>query len=385
MFENQWTKLTEQIADTDYSNTEEPYFTVVESGTILPSKPSNLKTWGLGGAVDSDGNLVEACVGRSFGGYYEADMAHALRIHETVYYVPVVPRHWGHFLVDVLSRLWFVVDQDEGYRIAFCGEGWPEDRITGNYLQALTYLGVEEERLLFVDQVMRFDRIIIPSATFGASDEKTYQSFRYQKVINRITQSAMASSEVTMLNPIKRIYFTRTGFYRAKVNEIGEKEIERMFQKNGYTIISPEKKSLSEQIFYFQTAEEVVSLSGTIPHNIVFAGENTQLIILNRTCVPNYTQLKLNQMFHIPVTYVDCYSKWTEQHPRTYGGKDGGPIWVEVTEELMRFMKDRGLFCEEPGTIVHLKNIVEFLKISGRIRMRNNQAIVTFYRKLREQ
>ena len=222
MFRNKWTTLTEQIANTDYSSSESPFFTVVSSGTILPAKPSTQKTWGFGGTLDSKGEIVEASLGRSFGGYYEADLDHCKRINETVYYIPIVPKHWGHFLVDVLSRLWFVVDRDEGYRIAFCGEGWSENRIAGNYLKLLSLLGVEEERLFFIDEVTCFDTILIPSATFGASDEKTYQGCYYRKVIQKITRSAMTSPEVSKLMPIKHIYFTRTGFYRAKVNEIGE-------------------------------------------------------------------------------------------------------------------------------------------------------------------
>ena len=385
MFPNKWTKLTEQIANADYSSEEKPFFTVVDSGTVLPAKPFDQKSWGLGGVVDSDGKIVTASLSKSFGGYYEADLKHCIEIPETVYYIPLIPRHWGHFLVDVISKLWFVLDQDKGYRIAFCGEGWDENRITGNYLQLLSGLGIEEERLLYVQQVTRFDKILIPSATFGASDDKTYNGFYYRKLVQRIIQEVMASPEISEMTPIRKVYFTRTGFYRAKVNEIGEKDIEKLFEKNGYTVLAPEKLPISEQIFYFQTADEIASLSGTIPHNAMFAGSNTRLIILNRTCIPNYTQIKINQMFNLSAVFIDCYSRWTERHPRTYGGKDGGPIWVEVNNNLLNFFRNRKMSADEPAKMAYLKNIMGFLKISGRITLRKNRVVMSVYGKMKNR
>ena len=59
-----------------------------------------------------------------------------------------------------------------GYRIAFCGKDFPDHKLTGNYLETLKILGVDEKRLLFIEKPTRAAKILIPEASYG--DGKPY-------------------------------------------------------------------------------------------------------------------------------------------------------------------------------------------------------------------
>ena len=141
---------------------------------------------------------------------------------------------------------------------------------------------------------------------------------------------------VRRLETIEKIYFTRQQFRRAHMTEVGEKEIEELFRSSGFTVLAPEKLTVEEQIFYFSTAGEIASISGTISHNIVFCEEGTKVAVLNRCCLPNIAQFSINQISKATVTYIDVYAEETMRRAEYW------PVWVEVNDNLNRFMSDTG-------------------------------------------
>ena len=336
IYDSNWKLTYENMCSSSYKSNSKPYMSTYENCILLPSK-GNEKIWGVGGLLDTKNNFVkESEIDGAFGGYYDYDDHNLEFVDEEVIFIPIIPKHWGHFLIDVLSRFWFV-DQYDNIPIFYCGWNWENNAITGNYLELLNQLGIDPSRLIFVDKPIKVKKALIPNRTFGFSIN--YQD-EFKNIINTIITNVSNNPQCICLEPIDKIYFTRREFFKARITEIGEKEIEDTFRNNGYTILAPEKLSLLEQVYYINHATEIVCMSGTIPHNIMFAGENTKLTIINRTSYPNLPQFKINQLFNIDCTYVDCYNKRFIKHPVDYGQI---PLWIECNQNFINYCKDNNL------------------------------------------
>ncbi len=333
MYEGKWTDEFRRLNSVDYHTDQLPEITRLKDAVILPARESPDHAWGSGGALDSDGRLAEASrLGTIFGECYPYSRTELTRQSESVYYIPVIPKHWGHFLIDILCRFWFVLDgKDLGYRVAYCSNDF-EDGLTGNYLEALELLGIEKDRLIFITGPTQFTEVLIPGRSFG--DGAPFCD-HYLRLMNKIKEQVLGTD--TSLLPLRkdRIYFTRTQFRRSRYTEVGEKRIEKLFEKNGFTVLAPEQLTVREQVFYFSTCREIASLSGTIAHQIVFSEPGNQYYNLNRCCLVNYAQLAVNQMSSAEVSYIDVYAEETQKKPQYW------PIWVEANRNLSKFFRDR--------------------------------------------
>ena len=88
---------------------------------------------------------------------YLSDTQYRGFYRETVIYIPVIPNHWGHFLLDCLCRFWFINDDKyKDYRIAFCGYNCSNNLGEGNYLELLHLMGIDDSRLIYIKEPCSF-------------------------------------------------------------------------------------------------------------------------------------------------------------------------------------------------------------------------------------
>lgn len=376
MYQNKWTQLSNDLFHEDKLDKKSPYIKIIENGILLPQKDGIL-SWGIGGCLDKQGNLVEeSTVFKAFGGAYSYDDTNIVCIDEPIIYIPIIPKHWGHFLIDAVCRLWpFIDEKYKNYTIYYDSWGFENNELTGNYKKFLEYMGIYE-RMKPVDKAIKVKKILIPSATMSFSES---YHLKYKDIFSYVTDKIMHSDSVSSLKKKENVYFTRSQLPTSKLKEIGEKDIETILYKNGYEILSPEKLSLEEQVFYFYNAKNVASMSGTIMHNIGFAGSDTKLWIMNRTCMPNHPQLMLNKLFDNDVINVDVYAQETLKHPRDYGT---GPFWIEPNENFGLFCKDMKL-NNEYSIKNRRKNLMNYyLSLLG-FSLKYNKLTIYLYYKLK--
>ena len=137
-----------------YKKQEKLYIYEYQNAIILPQKyEDDGPTWGKGGVCNQEGEFVQS----SFydggwaqnGGKYEWNQTDEIYIDEKVIYIGVFAKHWGHFLVDMTSKLWIFADPEfkeniKDFKVAYIGEEEPE----GNYLEFYKMLGIEKEQLI---------------------------------------------------------------------------------------------------------------------------------------------------------------------------------------------------------------------------------------------
>jgi len=87
-----------------------------DNAIILPNKNLGPR-FGIGGVRDSTGEFVKESGSSEssdiyYGGDYEIDESSIETSDYDVVYFGVFFKHWGHFLVDLVTRMWYVCKSD---------------------------------------------------------------------------------------------------------------------------------------------------------------------------------------------------------------------------------------------------------------------------------
>lgn len=296
--------------------------------------------WGTGGVLDDNKNYIEISaqfahnMANRLYGKYDFNEEDVLISDEKVIYFNHFNPHWGHYLIDIIGRLWYFLDKDiQDYKIAYSckkGENYP---IKGNYLELLNLIGINESQLIMVNEVTKFKEVIIPESSIFPGK---YYTKEYKKIFDKIVDNCNVT-----FSKDNKIYCSRSQFKVANRKEVGEEKIEKVFNDNGYQSVYFEKMGVKEQIDIINSAKEIVCVSGTLPHNILFARNNPKLIILNKTYLLNMHQFLVNQVINIDVTFVDIH---ISIKPVLYGL---GPFIMTITDNFKNYCKDNNLKCVE--------------------------------------
>lgn len=301
----------------------------VIEGTILPYRVvgSSKKA----GVVDQNGEYIALSAFEalsevdSWGGSYQVERVEYL--DETVLYFGRFWRHWGHFLMDMVSRLWWIIENDMNIKIAYDAK---ED-IQGVYWEFLRLLGVSKNQMVRVENPTRFAKVIVPECSHKPGISC---NVRYKKIFDIVAQKALQELEDYGKYRDKSIYFTRMQMKRRIPFEVGEKDFERLFSRQGFVVIAPEKYSLVEQIAMIRGAKRIACLSGTLPHNMIFAQDGAELIVVRKTNKPNYRQVSVNQLRKLKVTNIDAHISLKAVGP-------GGPFVLDINKNVEAYFKDR--------------------------------------------
>jgi hypothetical protein len=307
----------------------------VEGGIVLPAKGDSSVSWAIGGVLDENGQFVKESQtrdGHLFGGFYEYEKKSVQQCDETVVFMGPFVCHWGHFICDQISRLWYILPDVKKYRIAYCGWNWGSEQTSlwGNFLEFMHLLGLSDEQLIDVKTPMQFRSVIIPEFSYI---ERDY----YAEEFKNIYRTVVSNINVSGLEPYSHIYFTRGKFSEALNKERGEDELEAFFAANGYKVFSPEQLTLSQQIYYMRNCDCMAAVSGSITHNLLFAKEGQKVIVLNKMEIMNGYQMVIDNIMDVNISCVDVYVKI---FPVCFGL---GPFLMGINRNLKKFAKDKGM------------------------------------------
>lgn len=262
-----------------------------------------------------------------FGGTYQIDEIE--KRDETVVYCGLFVKHWGHFLVEVVSRLWYFLEQDNGnLKYVFVVEEKNTEKIDGNYLRFFQLLGIDD-RIEIINKPVRFKTVIVPELGYSRMH---YYSDQYKNIFETVAQNAVAVNP--SINKADKIYFSRGHFKKAIDSEIGDDFLESYFKSNGFMILYPEELTLEEMICFIRNADVCATPSGTLPHNYLFAQDNKKIIVVERMTLINEMQVDVDRIKDLDLTYIDG-------HWLIYPGMSGGgPFCYGYTKEFRKFTDD---------------------------------------------
>ena len=313
---------------------KKPSTYVYEDCYFLPLKPVlNGKIFFKGGILDSNKNFIEKAKiypNRIYQGY-DFNSQDVIYDEREVVFAGCFWKHWGHFILEEISRLWyFLKETNTDLPIVYLST-FPLDK---NYLEFFELLGIDTKRLVFVDKLTQFKKVHIPEVSMVAL---SYYTEEYTKIYEKIRSSVKKDENY----PIK-VFFSRRNFPRSQDTDFGfMKEIETFFESNGYKFFSPENLSLKEQIKILQSCDEYVCVSGTLPHNLLFAGNQVQSIVLNKSYIVNSHQPIIEMATGIKSTYIDVHISVLPQHI------GWGPFFFCPSDNLKSWANKKGYVYEE--------------------------------------
>ena len=292
----------------NYLRTEPLEIVKVTNGTVLPmvNLSSNDIMYNhayLGGVVDENGKYINlsAFRARPIGGY-DYNKEDTILTDKQVVYLGYFFSQWGHLLVDGLARMWYLTKYDlKDFYYAIVDRAGRNRCLSGNLLRLICLLGISEDRILIVNKPTVFKEIVIPERSLCPGK---YYTREYTDTVDRMINSVCKDRKYINYK-YKKIFFSRKKIVGFSYTEIGNKNIEKFFKKNGFKIIYPERCTPEEQIAYIHNCDMFASADGSIAHNLIFARPKTEAIILNRRNYVNTPQYILNQTRNISSIYID--------------------------------------------------------------------------------
>lgn len=244
-------------------------------------------------------------------------------------------KHWGHFLIDSISRIWvFLENNYDDYGICYTGH-----KIDGIYEEFLKLFGLDTNRLIHINQPEKFKEVLVPECSHMPG---LYYTDEWVKIFDKVIISALKEcKDRNIQKHSKKIIFSRKNFLKIgrAPFEVGEANIIKLFQNNNFEVICPEEYSLIEQISIINNSDEIVSISGTLAHTLVFAKANTKLIQLKKYPEVNYRQIEINQCRNLNVYNIDV-------HISPFLVRNGGPFIYDINKNIIKYFRDFNLHIE---------------------------------------
>ena len=310
------------------------------AATILPLKTmanDNL-LFGRGGVVDVNGSYIEesGIPGRVFSSY---EINESLYIDERVVYCGYLVPHWGHFLVEAVTRLWYFQKNDSSIdKYVFFIEENAERTISGNYREFLELLGVWN-KLEIINAPTKYKEVIVPERGFKMGQ---YWSDEFKSIYSAVADAALTNN-TSHIQYSKKVFMSRSQLKAFSYKEFNMDVLDDFFQKNGYKVVFPEKESLSDLIRILCNAETVATLSGSIQHNLLFAGDTLEQIVLEKTAVTVDFVRDITRLKGFKTTLIDaniCV------YPVNIGF---GPFIMCYSGMLQKFAEAKGYLPADPG------------------------------------
>lgn len=305
----------------------------VPGGLILPLRrfAEDTLLFGRGGVINSAGEFCEVSgiAGRVWGGYRVDD---EIEVDEEVIYGGYLVRHWGHFLIEGVARLWHALERPN-LKLVFMVEAGNEEDVRGNFREFLECLGVWE-RTVIINRPHRYRSVWVPELAYEGI---VRWHLRMRDAFERIRSRVLGDSEQGV--GAGKVFLSRSQFKKAHESEIGLDMLDDLMERNGYRICYPEKLSLRELVQLLGRAGEIAVESGSVAHNILFARAGMKVTIVERQAVVNPIQNALDRISGCEVTYVDGHYAL---YPVDQGG---GPFWLAYNQWLKKWVADRG-YCE---------------------------------------
>lgn len=249
--------------------------------------------------------------------------------------------HFGHFLLESLSRLW-VLDQLDALpdSILYIPKR-PARKISVMSYQRDIYnlLGINMP-IQLVEEPTEVEELIVPGQGFGmgkiAHGTKEFRGY----IKNNFARD---------IAPVESdgLYLSRSALTGLEGGVVLEKQLEENLALDGYEIYHPQTHSVSEQVAKYKGAKRIIGPDGSAFHLFGFVGQPDQKVgvILRRNS--GVFQSQYNQISTFagiePAIYEAVVADWIPDHKPGPGRYSYGQLDFE---ETARQMQQSGLISQ---------------------------------------
>ena len=232
--------------------------------------------------------------------------------------------HFGHFVSESLSRMWYLIENPRVRRkYAFLNlHGW---KIKRWVYKLFDLLSLPEDRIIIVDKPTQFKSIIVPDqSAFIKEDFTSKFMLPYRWIASRIIPRGDA----------KKIFLTRSRDLATKNHLSNQEYFEEFYRDHGFKVIAPEKLSISEQLALITGADEIATYLGTLAHWSLFCRPSTKFTMLTR-----YDSFNTRQCLLLEAHPVDWYIVSTARNVM-YAEQGAGVNLLGPTECWRDYVRD---------------------------------------------
>ena len=187
--------------------------------------------------------------------------------------------HFGHFLIETLSRLW---PWREGLparmRLVVHGEGAPAEWFATGYARAaFEALGLTPDSFLHVDQPMRFDALLVPGQAFlpGARAHRTFV-----ELTRRMGERLTAATPDAVRNN-RPVFMAKTRLVGGVSHLLNEGELVARLESRGVEIVHPQQMSLAEHVRFIESRRVISGWASSAHHPTLFAARAGEFRMLS--------------------------------------------------------------------------------------------------------
>jgi len=240
-------------------------------------------------------------------------------IDDNVVFIGALSKHYGHFILEGLARLWFYLEEKNlRFKCVYISEIGPD-----LFIDIFKLLKIDPQKMQRIEVPTRFRKVLIPESSIQLSD---YYHQKYYDTVSRIRDSVPAKN-------FDKVFFSKEGISNSRA--VGEIIIQNVFERNGYLVFHPEKLSMYDKIAILRGAKVFVASSGTNVHNSVFLEDNCECVCLNRSAHFYSVQFMIDILKKLNNVYIDAYI--FPNRKRNLGPI--GPFLFGPTKHLFEFFK----------------------------------------------
>lgn len=248
-------------------------------------------------------------------------------INETVLYCGRdMGFHFGHFLLEGLSRIWPVLsDEYRGMKLVFTQNEYAAMPSYG--WELLRLAGVHPDDVIMINKSTCFFRVYVPRQSFCIA---LYASPQFASVMRRIADAARGDALYD------KVYLSRAKMGERKT--YGEERVQKIFEQNGYTVIYPETLPLEQQIYIAAHCTHMAGCAGTALHLAAFMRPGGTVIQLKRNSAPDDSSM--TQALICRMVGARLVSVWASIENTPTPHFTDTPQIIGVTTQMQCFFND---------------------------------------------
>jgi len=247
---------------------------LVQGGYVAPLVNSTRVTPDNRGKFDSGVYYANRCVcerGRHLkNGFINipAEISHrsAKRLGGTHLFGGVLYAHFGHFLVESISRIWAASHIASYESIVFIprAQGMKIPRFIEDFFKLV---GIETA-LTIVESTLKVERLWVPDQLVDPGS--------FMLVGHPFVRSLVGGLGRHREGFPKKVYVSRSKLPLPQGGIVFESKLEAMLEEQGYKIVNPESLSIADQLDLYFNAEDLVFAEGSAMHLYALVGNPNQ-------------------------------------------------------------------------------------------------------------
>lgn len=270
-----------------------PVVEILGNAIVVPQRHIHRNDFGVtihdSGAYRSDGRLCE--LARHVAGFSDFDNLPRPTIDAGVtvtdtrsgthLYGGALVYHFGHFLVESLSRLWALIEYGGQIETVVFVRAWGPfgDGLPAFMTDTLSLLGAQRLTIIDDDPV-RFETLIVPAQLLGCHLISGHEAFH--RFVHRLRK--IRTQHSAPMGGTGSVYVSRRKFCESGGGSfVCEDVIEENLRNYGYDVIYPEELTVEQQLDVYNRCERLVFAKGSALHLFALvAREDQNVLIVSR-------------------------------------------------------------------------------------------------------